>query len=63
MFKLIRNGRKLKGTFLTYEEARRDARSRIRKDSPNEVRLYRESGGGRSNPPITPFGYNVVRVK
>jgi hypothetical protein len=56
MFRLIRNGRKLKGGFLTYEEARRVARSRIRKDHADEVR-------GMSNPPITPFGYNVVRIK
>ena len=56
MFKLIRNGRKLKGTFNSYEMARRAARSRVRKDHANEVR-------GMSNPPITPFGYNIVRVE
>ena len=62
MFIIKRNGRKLKGSFQSYEEARRAARSRVRKDYGDSFvdgyGLLRKM----SNPPITPFGYHVEKV-
>ena len=61
MFKLVKNGRKSRLTFKTYEQARQYARKLIRKGKaqPNGIYAF---DFWTSNPQIGDFGLRIVRV-